>query len=69
MPNFNEKHDGYPSYDRNDNRVGRTTSLGHEVRYGLDGNGDLLAMTFGFDPRFGDFTPESLAAGGKVRAP
>jgi RHS repeat-associated protein len=56
-------------YDRSGNRVGRTTSLGHGARYELDGNRELLAMTFGFDPRFGDFSPESLAAGGRVRAP
>ena len=56
-------------YDRAGNRVGRQTSLGHEASYGFDGNGGLLDVTFGPDPRWKDFSPEALEVGGPVRAP
>ncbi|MCK6592809.1 MAG: RHS domain-containing protein, partial [Polyangiaceae bacterium] len=44
-------------------------NLGHETFYDFDGNGGLLGVTFGVDPRWMDFSPESLAARGPVRAP
>lgn len=56
-------------YDAAGNRVARRTSLGQETAYDFDGNGDLLGVMFGRDPRWKDFSPESLAAGGPVRAP
>ncbi|XXX76642.1 DUF6531 domain-containing protein [Sorangium sp. So ce134] len=56
-------------YDAAGNRVGRRTSLEHETAYDFDGNGGLLGLVFGRDPRWKDFTPESLARGGPVRAP
>ncbi|MEO7329300.1 MAG: RHS repeat-associated core domain-containing protein [Minicystis sp.] len=56
-------------YDGAGNRVGRRTSLGHEASYDFDGNGALLGVTVGVDPRWMDFSPASLAAGGAVREP
>lgn len=56
-------------YDGAGNRVARQTSLGHETVYDFDGNGSLLGVIFGHDPRWKDFSPEALAAGGPVRAP
>src|SRR5262245_33578112 len=67
-----EKMDGHvvqSRYDASGNRVGRRTSLGHEATYDFDGNGALLAVTFGVDPRWMDFSIHSLSAGGTVRAP
>jgi len=56
-------------YDRAGSRVGRTTSLGHEASYGFDGNGGLLDVTFGQDPRWKDFSLESLETRGPLHAP
>jgi RHS repeat-associated protein len=57
-------------YDANGHRIARKTSLGHETSYDIDGNGSLRGVTFGLDPRFNDFSPESLRMGGPpVRAP
>jgi RHS repeat-associated protein len=56
-------------YDSSGSRTGRRTSLGHETLYDFDGNSGLLGVTFGLDARWTDFSPESLAAGGAVRAP
>jgi RHS repeat-associated protein len=56
-------------YDAAGDLAMRRTSLGHETTYALDGNGDLLSLTFGKDPRWMDFSPESLSMGGPVRAP
>jgi YD repeat-containing protein len=57
-------------YDRSGNRVSRRTSLGHETAYDLDPGGMLCGVSFGMDPRFGDFSPASLRMGGPpVRAP
>jgi RHS repeat-associated protein len=57
-------------YDGTGSRVARKTSLGHETRYQVDGDGALRSVTFGVDPRFGDFSPASLRMGGPpVRAP
>jgi RHS repeat-associated protein len=57
-------------YGKNGARLERSTSLGHRTLYANDARGDLLALTFGIDPRWMDFSPESLRAGGPpVRAP
>jgi RHS repeat-associated protein len=57
-------------YDGNGCRIARKTSLGHETFYDIDGNGNLRGVTFGVDPRFNDFSPESLTMGDPpVRAP
>ncbi len=56
-------------YDGAGNRVYRRTSRGHETRYDVDGNGELLGLVFGHDPRWRDFSPEALEKGGPVRAP
>jgi RHS repeat-associated protein len=56
-------------YSRSGHRVSRRTSLMHETLYDVDGNGSLLGVSFGVDPRWMEFSPASLAAGGPVRAP
>ncbi|MCK6591767.1 MAG: RHS domain-containing protein [Polyangiaceae bacterium] len=56
-------------YNASGRRIRRATNLGHETFYDFDGNGGLLGVTFGVDPRWMDFSPESLATGGPVRAP
>jgi RHS repeat-associated protein len=56
-------------HDAVGNRIGRRTSLGHETAYDHDGNGDLLAVTFGMDARWMDFSPDALAKQGAARAP
>jgi RHS repeat-associated protein len=57
-------------YDRAGNRIYRKTSLGHETVYDFDPGGVLRGVAFGMDPRFGDFSPESLRMGGPpVKAP
>jgi RHS repeat-associated protein len=56
-------------YDAGGNRAGRTTSLGQETTYDFDCNGALLGLTFGVDPRWMDFSPESLEERGTVRTP
>ncbi|UQA59977.1 RHS repeat-associated core domain-containing protein [Polyangium aurulentum] len=48
----------------------RRTSLGHEARFAWGREGALEGVSFGHDPRFGDFAPESLRSGvGSGRAP
>jgi RHS repeat-associated protein len=48
----------------------RRTSLGHEARFAWDGDGELEAVSFDHDPRFGNFAPESLRASAEgLRAP
>jgi RHS repeat-associated protein len=57
-------------YDAVRKRIERGTNLGHTTQYDHDGNGNLLGVTFGVDPRWLDFAPESLSLGGPpVRAP
>ncbi len=56
-------------YDVAGNRVARQTSLKHATAYDYDGNGNLLGVLFGRDPRWNDFTPEALAVSGPMRAP
>jgi len=56
-------------YDAAGNRISRRTALGHETAYDHDGNGDLLAVTFGMNERWMDFSPDALAKHGAVRAP
>ncbi len=56
-------------YDAAGNRVGRRTALGHETAYDHDGNGDLLAVTFGMNERWMDFSPDAPAKHGAARAP
>jgi RHS repeat-associated protein len=56
-------------YDEEGLRRARRTSLGQETAYTFDAEGDILGVMFGRDPRWMDFSPESLAKGGPVRAP
>ena len=57
-------------YDAGGHRVRRTTSLGHETVYDVDGNGVLRGLSFGLDPRWHDFSPERLSTDGPpLRAP
>ena len=56
-------------YDAVGNRTGRRGALGHETAYDHDGNGDLLAVTFGMNERWINFSPDALAKHGAVRAP
>jgi RHS repeat-associated protein len=58
------------SYDRAGSRISRKTSVGHETAYSFEPGGALRGVAFGMDPRFGDFSPESLRMGGPpVKAP
>ncbi|MEO5731372.1 MAG: RHS domain-containing protein, partial [Byssovorax sp.] len=56
-------------YDAAGNRIGRRTALGHETAYAHDSNGDLLAVTFGMNERWMDYSPDALAKHGAARVP
>jgi RHS repeat-associated protein len=56
-------------YDTSGDRVGRSTSLGHEVSYDFDGDGALLGVTLDAGALWGVFDVETLAPGAAVRKP